>query len=114
MRVRDMRNDAGVLTGFEVRNLLLSRARAARLAAGVTGARVTRWPGTLLFGEEAFAAFEVDGVPFLIIEPFGDNDRFWIVAETPSDGARPLIARVRATFEATPTWPQLPRWLTGR
>jgi hypothetical protein len=47
-----------------------------------------------------FCAFSVDGVLFLIIEPFGDNDCYWIVAEEPDPGSRPLIERVREAFAA--------------
>jgi hypothetical protein len=96
LKVSEMHNDAGLYTGFSVSNLLLSRRRACRIAANVPGARVLRTPR--LFGPDDFCAFEVDGVPFLIIEPFGDNDQFWVVAEEPSDSAHVLIDRVRETF----------------
>ncbi len=100
-----MHNDAGILTGFEVSNLLLTRGRASRLAQQVPGAIVSRWPRLFpfrYFGEpdDDFCAFSVDGVPFLIIEPFGDNDCYWIVAEEPDPSARPLIERARRVFAA--------------
>jgi hypothetical protein len=87
MKTREMHNDAGTLTGFEVRNVLLTRRRACRIAG-------------FGWGDDEFCAFAVDGVPFLIIEPFGDNDRYWIVAEEPDPSARPLIERVRQVFGA--------------
>ena len=99
MRVSEMRNDAGVVTGFEVRSRFLSRRRACKLAGQVPGARVRRGPRPFVLDGDDFCAFDVDGVPFLIIEPFGDSDRFWVVAEEPSEAAAPLIARVRVTFE---------------
>jgi hypothetical protein len=105
MRVQDMHNDAGVVTGFEVWNVGLSRRRACRVAATVPGARVTRAPRLFRSGSDGFCAFEVDGVSFLIIEPFGDNSRYWIVSEKPDPAARPLIERVRSTFAAAWGWP---------
>lgn len=101
MKARDMYNEAGTLTGFEVSNRLLSHRRACRIAASVQGATVERWPRRLSWlDEEDFCAFSVDGVPFLIIEPFGDNDCYWVVAANPDPAARPLIERVRQSFAA--------------
>jgi hypothetical protein len=100
MKTREMHNDAGTLTGFEVRNVLLTRRRACRIAGSVPGVTVTRWPPRFGWGDDEFCAFAVDGVPFLIIEPFGDNDSYWIVAEEPDPSARPLIERVRQVFGA--------------
>ena len=105
MSVQEMHNDAGVLTGFEVRNAGVSRRRACRVAASVPGARVTRAPRLFRSWSEDFCAFEVDGVSFLIIEPFGDSSRYWIVAEDPNSTAGPLIERVRSTFAAAWGWP---------
>src|SRR5262245_20649035 len=98
MRLNEMRNDDGILSGFEVSNILLSRGRACRIAGRVPGARILRNPRLFRSGDDDFCAFEVDGVPFLIIEPFGDNDVYWIVAEKPSPTAARLIERVQATF----------------
>jgi hypothetical protein len=100
MRVEDLHNDSGVLTGFQVSNALLGRRRACELASAVPGALVVRAPRVFRSGGDDFCAFEVDGVPFLIIEPFGDNSRYWVVAAEPNPGAAALIARVRAVFAA--------------
>lgn len=100
MKTRDMRNDAGILTGFEVSNWLLSRRRAGRIAQGVSGSVVSRWPRRFAWSADTFCAFSVDGVGFLIIEPFGDNNCYWIVAQEPTPGMQPLIERVRSAFAA--------------
>ena len=100
-----MHNEAGVLTGLEVSNTLLGRRRACRLARSVPGAIVRRWPRRFAWSDDDFCAFTVDGLPFLIIEPFGDNDCYWIVAETPSPDAAPLIGRVRQVFASAWGWP---------
>lgn len=102
MKTRHIHDDAGMLTGFEVSNLLLTRRRACRLAERVAGAMVSRRPRPFpfrYFGEpDDFCAFSVDGVSFLMIEPFGDNDRYWIVAEHPDPTVQPLIERIRHVF----------------
>jgi hypothetical protein len=100
MKTWDIHNDAGTLTGFEVRNVLLTRRRACRIAGSVRGVTVTRWPRRFRWSDDEFCAFSVDGVPFVIFEPFGDNDVYWIVAEEPDPSARPLIERVREVFGA--------------
>jgi hypothetical protein len=101
MKAREIYNEAGTLTGFEVNNGLLSRRRACRIAASVHGATVDRWPRRFSWLREGeFCNFSVDGVPFLITEPFGDNDCYWIVAAEPDPAARTLIERVRQSFAA--------------
>ena len=100
MKTWDLHNDAGTLTGFEVENHWLSRRRASRIAQTIPGSTVLRWPRRFSWNEDAFCAFSIDGVPFLIIEPFGDNSRYWVVAENPDPVARPLIERGREVFAA--------------
>ena len=100
MKTRDLHNGGGTLTGFQVRNLLLSRRRACRIVQSIPGSVVSRWPRRFAWSDDDFCAFSVDGVPFLIIEPFGDNNCYWIVAEEPDPGSRPLIERVREAFAA--------------
>ena len=77
------------------------RRRACRITGSVHGATVQRWPCRFSWlREDDFCAFSVDAVPFLIFEPFGDNDCYWIVAADPDPAARPLIERVRQSFAA--------------
>jgi hypothetical protein len=123
MQVRAMHNDAGVWTGFEVSNFGLTRRRACRIAAVTPGANLQRCESrraalvrllTLgLSGEEVFCQFSVDSVPFLILEPFGDNDCYWIVAEEPAPAAAVLIQRLRDRFAAAPGLHVRGRWLTS-
>src|SRR4030095_12660292 len=102
MKAHEMYNEVGTLTGFEVSNTLLSRRRACRIAGRVRGAIVERPPRRFswLRDPDGFWAFSVDDVLFLIIEPFGDNNCYWIVAADPDPAARPLIERVRQSFAA--------------
>ena len=86
-----------MLTGFEVGNTLCSRQRAQNIASTVPGvANLCPTEG------DAFCSFELEGIPFEIIEPFGDNDCYWIVAVNPDVAHAPLIVRVRHAFEVSP------------
>ena len=95
-----MRNADGISTGVEVSTTLLSRSRACRIAGRVPGARIIRKPRLFHSRREDFCTFELEGVLFVIIEPFGDNAVYWVVAGEPSAAAAPLIERVWATFAA--------------
>ncbi len=48
------------------------------------------------WGEEEFCEFELEGVTFVILEPFGDNDRYLIAGKKPE--ASPQLNRVREEF----------------
>jgi hypothetical protein len=50
-----------------------ARRRVHALATPV-GAAVIRWPRRFGWSDDEFCVFSVEGVPFVIIEPFGDND----------------------------------------
>jgi hypothetical protein len=80
MRTTDLHNDAGMLTGFEIANI--GRRRACRIAAKVPRARIHRAPRLFRSSADDFCAFEVDKVRFLIIEPFGDNSRYWTLLKS--------------------------------
>jgi hypothetical protein len=50
---------------------------------------------------EEFCEFEVDGVPFVAWEPWGDNSRFWVgpkAKEGQTPQWSPTVDRVRAAF----------------
>jgi hypothetical protein len=99
MRVSDLRNDAGLLTGFSVSRLLLGRTGARRIVAAIPGCKVVRRQGRFkLSGRDDFCEFAIDGKTFLVIEPFGDNSRYWVVADPP-EAECPQLARVRDAFQ---------------
>jgi hypothetical protein len=61
---------------------------------------VLRWPRRWAWSDDDFCEFEIDRARFLIIEPFGDNSRFWIVSDPPVPVE--VVSRVRAAFAAAP------------
>jgi hypothetical protein len=103
MRTRELRNDAGQLTGFEISNLLITRGGVERVVKRVPGVSITkstrawRWSA-----EDDFVHFVLNGHVFFAIEPFGDNDCYWIVAEDAKD--IPEIGAVKGAFERHRVW----------
>lgn len=103
MRLRDLHNDDGTHTGFEMDNGLLGRRRACRIAESVPGVQIVRRPKLFPWRDsDDFCEFELEGVRFLIIEPFGDNDCYWVVAKEPGNVNE--LARVRAVFAGARSW----------
>jgi len=97
MKTRDLRQESGQLSGFSVSSLLLSRYGVPRIVASIPGARIVRKQKHLARARDDFCEFVVDGKTFLAIEPFGDNDCYWVVAEPPEDS--PQLSKVRAAFK---------------
>jgi len=99
MRTRDLTNHEGILTGFIVRNTLLPRRTVSRIVDAIPGAKLLRLQKRFArSGRDDFCEFVVDGKTFLVIEPFGDNDQFWVVAEPPAKEC-PQLAKVRDAFQ---------------
>jgi hypothetical protein len=99
MKTRDIRNDAGQLTGFSVSNLLLSRHGVPKIVETIDSAKVFRKQRRFApSAPDDFCAFEFDGKTFLAIEPFGDNSEFWIVTESAEECSQ--IDVVRHAFES--------------
>jgi hypothetical protein len=98
MKIIDLHNDSGQPSGFEVSNMLVSRWRACRIARDIPGVRMLKWPKRWAWSDAVFGEFEYEGTRFQILEPFDDNDCYWIVAEPPvSAGA---LAPIRAAYAA--------------
>jgi hypothetical protein len=102
MKVFEIRDDTGRLTGFEISSMV-GRWRACRAAHSIDGARVLRWPRRWALDDDVFCEFEVQGVQLSIEEPFGDNSRFAIQATgiAPRD-IESTIQRIRDSFASAP------------
>jgi hypothetical protein len=107
VKVYDLQDHDGQTVGLEVSSTL-GRRRAARVAGGIPGVRILRWPRRWALTEpDDFCVFDLEGVRFVISEPFGDNSRFWIGPQPVSPV--PQLARVRAAFDEAPVLP-IPKW----
>jgi hypothetical protein len=98
MTTYDSLDSQGQLRGFEVPNLMLGRRGLARVVRQLTGATLVRGPLRVAswFREEVFCEFDLGGVRFTVLEPFGDNSRYLIVADPPRPV--PEIRLVRDMF----------------
>jgi hypothetical protein len=102
MKTHDLKDKEGRVFAFEVSNSLLTRCGLCRLVSRIPGCRITKRPTPFMRWssqeDERFCEFEVDGVPFVAREPWGDSSRFWIGPKT-ADGQTPAwsppVDRVR-------------------
>jgi hypothetical protein len=102
MKISDLHNDAGLLTGFAISNTLVGRWRACRVARDIPGAQIRRWPRRWAWDDEPFCEFDIDGAHFIITEPHGDSSQYWVLANPPVHEA--IVARVRAAFASAPAF----------
>lgn len=77
MKTYDLTDDEGRLLAFEVSNAFLSRKTACRIAQQIPDAILVRGP-RICASEDEFCEFEFEGVRFVLWEPWGDNNRYWI------------------------------------
>jgi hypothetical protein len=98
VKTSELRNDAGILTGFSVSSFLLSRWGVPKIVRSIPGARLVRKQQPFrLAGPDDFCEFVVDEKTFLVIEPYGDSNHFIVVAEPPERHC-PQIPKVREAF----------------
>jgi len=95
MRIYDLTDTEGRVYAFEVSNVFLPRSIACRVAQRIPGAKLIRGP-RIFPSEDDFCEFEIEGVTFVLREPWGDNSRYWIGPK--SEGWVPEITRVRDEF----------------
>jgi hypothetical protein len=97
MEIYDLRDAEGRAFAFEVENANLGRHGACRVADKIPGARVVRRQRRFAWSNrDDFCEFELDGITFVIEEPFGDNSRYWVGPKPPH--YVPQIAVVRDVF----------------
>jgi hypothetical protein len=82
MRTYDLQDAQGRIFAFEVANAGIGRRGAVAIVRTIPGVRIVRSPRPFSgFREEEFCEFEVNGRRFVIMEPFGDNSRYWVGPE---------------------------------
>ena len=105
MHTYDLKDEQSRVYAFEVGNFLLTRLGLYRLVRRIPGCRVTRRPTAFMQwsseDNDEFCEFEVDGMPFVAWEPWGDNSRYWVgpkVKEGQAPQWSPTVDRVREAF----------------
>lgn len=75
----------GSAVGFEIDNVYVSLATVARILKGVSG--VTEVKKRKLFSkwEEVHIRFRYHNHRCVVVEPFGDNSRYWIGPNDPKE-----------------------------
>ena len=96
MRIFDLEDKQGKLVAFEVRNILLSRRAACKIAKTVPGSKLLERP-KLFRSKSDFCKFQVGSRTFIIEEPWNDNSRYWIGPE-PTEPCSEILP-VREAFE---------------
>ncbi len=97
MKIYDLTDKSGQLIAFEITNC--GRRRACNVAKTIPGAIVVRRPRFFEWSSpDEFCEFRLGARTFVIMEPFGDNSRFW-VGPTPPEPCQELQI-VRSVFES--------------
>ena len=91
-------NKKGVLIGFEISNLLMSRGRVVRLLRTIPTLTITKLPKRWVLDDDDFVHFKVNDHLFKVIEPFGDNSRYCIIAE--DEAGQGEVEGIRKVFDA--------------
>jgi hypothetical protein len=79
MRVHDLTDAQGRVFAFEVSNAVIGRGGACLIVSQIPGSQIVRGPRSWSwFREEQLCEFDVEGRRFVILEPFGDNSRYWV------------------------------------
>jgi hypothetical protein len=103
MKTWGVRDEAGRMFAFEVRNSIWGRRAVCNVIRAIPGATVVREPRPWrLSTDDEFCEFELDGVRFVAYEPFGNNNRFWIGPSPPRWVAG--IDRVQDAFNRAEPW----------
>jgi hypothetical protein len=95
LQIHELRTAEGRVLAIKVEiDLWLNRRRLCKRIRTIPGATILRAPKAFSWSrEEEFCEFSLAGVQFVVWEPFGDSDRYWI---GPKDNAwHPEIGAVK-------------------
>ncbi len=101
MRVHDLKDSEGRVFAFEVSNAIIGRSGACAIIAGIPGVFGVRRRSKGDRAEDR-CFFHLQGQRFLVMEPFGDNPRYWVGPEPPA--WCPQIELVRQAFLDARPW----------
>jgi|ERR1051325_818348 hypothetical protein len=98
MHTSPTHEDKGHVTGFEISNLLISRGGVVKLLRTIPTVTITKSQKRWTLDDDDFVHFTMNGHLFKVIEPFGDNSRYLIVAE--DSAGQGEVERIRKVFDA--------------
>jgi hypothetical protein len=95
---------------FEIENTYVSRRTVARLLGRLDGVADVVFGGRLGSTNDVRVGFKYRNHEYIVLEPFGDNSRYWIGPENPAESAGD-IGEVESAFRRYR--PPLHRMLLG-
>lgn len=96
---RILTTEASRTAAFEIENLGVTRGACARLLRTIPGVTDVQPIGVRrLLRTDQRVTFKYLGQDFEVMEPFGDNSRYWIGPVNPSDG-KPDISAIEDAFK---------------
>jgi hypothetical protein len=98
MHTSPTHDDKGHVTGFEISNLLINRGGVVKLLRTIPTVTITKSPKRWALDDDDFVHFTMNEHLFKVIEPFGDNSRYWIVAEDAAGQGE--VEGIRKVFDA--------------
>jgi hypothetical protein len=98
---------------FEIDHVYLSRRTIARLLEKIEGVTEVHMGGHFGSPDDVRIEFKCQGHDFIVMEPFGDNSRYWVGPKGGKDNvaAAANIGRIKAAFEGYK--PPLPAKIFG-
>ena len=94
----------GMHTGLEISNVYVSSSDLVRVLKGVDGISNIESRPRFASRKDVRARFRYHDQDWSVIEPFGDNSRYWIVANdgTPEEGTVAVLEQVFLKFQPGP------------
>ena len=79
MKTSPILDENGKLHAFDIENLKITRKGTIKIINKIPGVKILRKPKLFsLFKQEEFFEFDLNGIQFVIWEPYGDSSTYWI------------------------------------
>lgn len=92
------KEESDSMHAFFIENILLGRGGAVEVVKTIPGVTILETPKLFSWcSQDVFCKFEVNGVPFEIEEPYGDNSLYW-VGKSPEGGSCPELEIIASSF----------------
>lgn len=75
----------GRVTAFEIEHACISRMTVSRILKQVAGVSGVHVAGRFGSSSDIRVAFQYFGLEYVVLEPFGDNSRYWIGPKNPGE-----------------------------
>jgi hypothetical protein len=103
VRTYPLKNDEnGWQFGFEVDSVFLTLRRIVNLLSSVEGISNLRRRRLFDLTNQYHIEFDFSGDSFVVLEPFGDNSRYWIVPREPNRTRKDISAIEKVFIEYQP------------